>query len=164
VRSVSTRRAGPLQDARPPSRRLTSSLRDDGYEARADEVQTMARARAAGSLVSYGHAYLGEGGISCRPATMVATPVITEQCRAGTAGGNRLQSNKTSGRSETTITGITATTVTDTTRVTTGEDAIVLTADRLEGPPRQRHPGVQGGAGALWVRFAPARKAFQLKV
>ena len=64
----------------------------------------------------------------------------------------------------TTITGITATTVTDTTRVTTGEDVIVLTADRLEGPPRQRHPGVQGGAGALWVRFVPARKAFQLKV
>jgi hypothetical protein len=46
----------------------------------------------------------------------------------------------------TTITGITATTVTDTTRVTTGEDVIVLTADRLEGPPRQTHPGVQGGA------------------
>jgi len=51
----------------------------------------------------------------------------------------------------TTVTGITATTATDNTRVTTGEDITVLTADRRwRQPPRQMRPlGNEGQAPFL---------------
>jgi hypothetical protein len=58
----------------------------------------------------------------------------------------------------TTVTGITATTVTDNTRVTTGEDITVLTADRRwRRPPRQMRPlGNEGQAPFLGLRPRPA--------